>query len=128
MRWGQGRSQHEIECEIKYETDGPVFIIRFEENGQNFIIKSKESVIKAANEYLKKRNLDTQAKLLGCIYLGLTQKIIAFKNKIYKFYNPIDQPILQELRFNIQDKNYVVDYYNKNRDEKNKHIEAITEI
>ncbi|RIB07706.1 hypothetical protein C2G38_2213620 [Gigaspora rosea] len=53
---------------------------------------------------------------------------IAFKNEIHKFYNPMDQPILQELRFNVQEKNYVVDYHNRNRDEKNIHIEAVTEI
>ncbi|CAG8841488.1 19773_t:CDS:2, partial [Gigaspora margarita] len=53
---------------------------------------------------------------------------IAFKKQIPKFYNPMDQPILQELRFSVQDKNYVVNYHNENRDEKNKHIEAVTEI
>ncbi|CAG8713122.1 14710_t:CDS:2 [Dentiscutata erythropus] len=53
---------------------------------------------------------------------------IAFKNEIHKFYNPIDQLILQELRFNVQEKNYVVDYHNRNRDKKNNHIEAVTEI
>ncbi|CAG8491019.1 28892_t:CDS:1, partial [Dentiscutata erythropus] len=30
---------------------------------------------------------------------------IAFKNEIHKFYNPMNQPILQELRFNVQEKN-----------------------
>src|SRR6185437_15620203 len=27
--WGRGKSKHIIECEIKYELDGPIFIVRF---------------------------------------------------------------------------------------------------
>ncbi|CAG8729545.1 505_t:CDS:1, partial [Dentiscutata heterogama] len=35
-RWGRGRSQHVIDCEIKYEIDRPVYIIRFEKDEQSF--------------------------------------------------------------------------------------------
>ncbi|CAG8813222.1 7549_t:CDS:2, partial [Dentiscutata erythropus] len=164
-RWGRGRSQHVIDCEIKYKIDGPVYIIRFEKDEQSFVITSKKSVTKVVNEYLKKRNPDTQAQLSGVHVFGLNtidvekererknqshpfkpfnilgksmkekhshifskQIGIAFKNEIHKFYNPIDQPILQELRFNVQEKNYIVDYRNRNRDKKNNHIEAVTKI
>jgi hypothetical protein len=52
--WGRGKSQHTVECEIEYESNGcPVFRILFEENFQQCIVESKESPTKAANEYLQ---------------------------------------------------------------------------
>ncbi|CAG8754853.1 10931_t:CDS:2, partial [Racocetra fulgida] len=163
-RWGRGRSKHIIECEVKYEINKPVFIIRFEDNGQKFVIESKDSSTKAANEYLQKRNPNTQAKVSGVHVFGLnatnvekerekkihshsfkpfhmlsesmktkrfhafsTQVDTAFKNVIPKFYNLIDQPALQELRFNVQEKDYVVSFH-KNREKNNQHTEAITKI
>jgi len=56
-----------------------------------------------------------------------TQVGTAFKNVIPKFYNPVDQPALQELRFNVQEKDYVVSFH-KNREKNNQHTEAITKI
>ncbi|CAG8683527.1 27620_t:CDS:2 [Dentiscutata erythropus] len=70
-RLGQGKSLYVIECEVKYETDGPIFIISFEENGQNFVVESKEFVIKVANEYTQKRNPDMKAKIFGVHVFGL---------------------------------------------------------
>ncbi|CAG8747226.1 6594_t:CDS:2, partial [Cetraspora pellucida] len=32
--WGRKKSKHKVECEIEYESDGPIFRIRFEENSQ----------------------------------------------------------------------------------------------
>ncbi|RIB20598.1 hypothetical protein C2G38_2035120 [Gigaspora rosea] len=54
----------------------------------------------------------------------------AFKSEIPKFYNPIDKPVLQELRFNVQDKDYVVNFYNKydNDKKKDQHVELVTKI
>ncbi|CAG8507863.1 15149_t:CDS:1 [Cetraspora pellucida] len=50
--WRRGKSKHKVECEIEYESDGPVFRIRFEENSQQYTIESKESISKVGNEYL----------------------------------------------------------------------------
>ncbi|CAG8819529.1 15495_t:CDS:2, partial [Cetraspora pellucida] len=42
-----------------------------------------------------------------------------FDNQVPKFFNLLDQPVLQEVKFNIQDKNFVIDYnddYKENSD------------
>lgn len=51
--WGRGRSKHVVECEIEYEFDGPIFKIKFEENSQLHIIKSKESPSTVSNDYIQ---------------------------------------------------------------------------
>ncbi|CAG8730022.1 29046_t:CDS:1, partial [Racocetra persica] len=35
----------------------------------------------------------------------------------FKFYNSDDHPVLQEIRFNVQGKNYLVDYCKENEDQ-----------
>ncbi|CAG8487247.1 15776_t:CDS:1 [Dentiscutata heterogama] len=50
--WGRCNSNHKIECEIKYELNGSIFRIRFQEDSQQNIIESKESPSAAANNYL----------------------------------------------------------------------------
>jgi len=69
-RWGRGRSKHIIECEIKYEINKPVFIIRFEDNGQKFVIESKDSSTKAANEYLQV-NISLIINFYNYVYISL---------------------------------------------------------
>src|SRR5207237_1397358 len=88
--WGRGKSKYTVECEIEYESDDPVFRIRFEENSQQYTIKLKEYIYKVENEYLR----------VSTIFLI---------NLYNSFYNKINQPVLQEVQFNIQDKNYLVD-------------------
>ncbi|RIB20647.1 hypothetical protein C2G38_2035060 [Gigaspora rosea] len=42
-----------------------------------------------------------------------------FDNQVPKFFNLLDQPVLQEVKFNVQDKNFVIDYnddYKENSD------------
>ncbi|CAG8542378.1 16047_t:CDS:2 [Cetraspora pellucida] len=51
--WGRNKSHHTVECEIEYEQDGSVFIIRFEENSQQYVLNSKKSPTAVANDYLK---------------------------------------------------------------------------
>ncbi|CAG8624734.1 10817_t:CDS:1, partial [Dentiscutata heterogama] len=51
--WGRNKSHHTVECKIEYEQDGPVFIIRFEENSQQYVLNSKKSPTAVANDYLK---------------------------------------------------------------------------
>ncbi|CAB5199737.1 unnamed protein product [Rhizophagus irregularis] len=51
---GEGDLRHTIKCEIEYESDGrPVFRIWFGKNFKQYVIESKESPTKAANEYLR---------------------------------------------------------------------------
>ncbi|CAG8760946.1 24299_t:CDS:2, partial [Cetraspora pellucida] len=57
--WGRGKSQHIIEYEIEYDSDGPVFRIRFNENSQHYVIESKESSTAVANNYLQDISLTT---------------------------------------------------------------------
>src|SRR3954447_19996447 len=52
----------------------------------------------------------------------------AFKNEVSNFYNSIDQPVLQEIRFNVQDKNFFVDYNDKNEEKENQRIDAFTKV
>ncbi|CAG8766214.1 3969_t:CDS:2 [Cetraspora pellucida] len=115
--WGRGKSWHIIECEIEYDSDGPVFRIRFNENSQNYVIESKESSTAVANNYLQKKNPNTNAKLSGIHVFGLNATDVdksmktkrsrgfsiqiseAFKNEIPKFYNLFDRSVLQESEF-----------------------------
>ncbi|CAG8605411.1 16371_t:CDS:2 [Racocetra fulgida] len=53
-------------------------------------------------------------------HLFSVQLGIAFENEILKFYNPIDKPILQEIRFNVQNKKYLADYSDGNTKKKEK--------
>ncbi|CAG8787681.1 7451_t:CDS:2, partial [Racocetra fulgida] len=39
--------------QTKYKQDGPIFIIRFEENSQQYVLKSKKSPTNIANDYLQ---------------------------------------------------------------------------
>ncbi|CAG8815210.1 527_t:CDS:1, partial [Racocetra fulgida] len=39
----------------------------------------------------------------------------AFKNEIPNFFNSIDRPVLQEVRFHVQDKDYLANYHNKEK-------------
>ncbi|CAG8665486.1 217_t:CDS:2 [Cetraspora pellucida] len=97
--WGRNKSHHTVECEIEYEQDGPVFIIRFEENSQQYVLNSKKSPTAIANNYLKVSEV--------------------FDNQVSKFFNLLDQLVLQEVKFNVQDKNFVIDYnddYKENSD------------
>src|SRR6185436_1219423 len=43
--WGRGNLQHNIKCEIKYESNQPIFRILFGENFEQ-IVESKESSTK----------------------------------------------------------------------------------
>lgn len=36
-----------------------------------------------------------------------------FDNEVSNFYNLLDQPVLQEVKFNVQDKKYVVNYHSE---------------
>ncbi|CAG8849792.1 20093_t:CDS:2, partial [Racocetra persica] len=39
-------------CKIKYKLDRPIFIVRFQEDSQQYILESKESPSDAVNKYL----------------------------------------------------------------------------
>ncbi|RIB30086.1 hypothetical protein C2G38_2153710 [Gigaspora rosea] len=47
-----------------------------------------------------------------------------FESEALNFYNQIDQPVLQEVRFNVQSKNYSAIYYNK----KEQNIDAFINV
>jgi hypothetical protein len=69
--WGR-KSRHTIECEIEYDSEGPVFIIRFNENYQH-VIQSKESSSNIANEYLQ----------VSTTYLIKFYIILFYKNLVF---------------------------------------------
>jgi hypothetical protein len=52
----------------------------------------------------------------------------AFQNEIPKFYHSSDNPVLQEIRFNVQGKDYLADYRNKNKEKENQRIDAFTKV
>src|SRR6266487_3311324 len=53
---------------------------------------------------------------------------VTFKNEIPNFYDLSDQPVLQEIRFNVQNKNYLADYRDKNEEKENQRIDAFTKV
>ncbi|CAG8836265.1 29190_t:CDS:2, partial [Gigaspora margarita] len=67
--WGRGKSKHIIECEIKYELDGPIFIVRFQEDSQQYILELKESPSNVANKYLWKKNPDNPSTRISGIHV-----------------------------------------------------------
>ncbi|GBC44604.2 hypothetical protein GLOIN_2v1778530 [Rhizophagus irregularis DAOM 181602=DAOM 197198] len=155
--WGRGNLRHTIKCEIEYELDGqPVFRIWFEKNFQQYVVESKESPTKAANEYLRSKNPNTHANLSGIHVFGLNATDVEkerekknhshsfkpfnmlsesmktkrsrsfsihmdtiFQNETLNFYNSSNQPVLQEIRFNVQNKNYLANYCDKNEEKEN---------
>ncbi|CAG8726503.1 1959_t:CDS:2 [Cetraspora pellucida] len=109
------------QCKIKYELNGPIFRIRFQEDSQQNIIESKESPSAAANNYLWKKNPNNPcARISGVHVFGLNILDIerereAFKNEVPNFFNSINRPVLQEIRFYVQDKDYLANYHNKEK-------------
>ncbi|CAG8850984.1 11432_t:CDS:2, partial [Gigaspora margarita] len=67
--WEKGKSKHIIECEIKYELDRPIFIVRFQEDSQQYILELKEFPSNAANKYLWKKNPDNPSARISGIYV-----------------------------------------------------------
>ncbi|CAG8641966.1 27921_t:CDS:2 [Dentiscutata erythropus] len=156
--WGRSKSHHIVEYEIEYEQDGLVFIIRFEENSLQYVLKSKKSPTAVANDYLQKKYSDTHVTISGIHIFGLNvtdvdrecnkkkRRSLSFKPfnelsesmktkrscafslymgksfdyEVPKFFNSLDNPNLQEIKFNIQDKNYVINYnkYDKENDDR----------
>ncbi|CAG8748573.1 6104_t:CDS:2 [Gigaspora margarita] len=154
--WGR-KSQHTIECEIEYDSEEPVFIIRFNENSQQHVIQSKESSSNVATEYLRRKGSNSHARISAIHVFGLNAIDIeqererkrkknraysfkpfsvlcefmktkcsrsfslhiskAFEKESLKFYNPNDQPVLKKIQFNIQGKNYLVDYCKEKEDQ-----------
>lgn len=51
-----------------------------------------------------------------------------FRDEVSNFYNSVDQPVLQEIRFNVQDRNYLVDYYDKDEEKENQLVDAFTKV
>ncbi|RIB30076.1 hypothetical protein C2G38_2153677 [Gigaspora rosea] len=119
--WGRNKSHHMVECEIEYEQDGLIFIIRFEGNSYQYVLKSKKSPIAVANDYLQSPSLKpfnslsesmkTKRSRAFSVHLGNT-----FGHEVPKFFNLLDQPTLQEIKFNVQDKNYVINYNNDDKE------------
>ncbi|RIB08951.1 hypothetical protein C2G38_2044721 [Gigaspora rosea] len=77
--WGRNKSRHMVECEVEYEQDGPIFIIRFEENSQQYVLKSKKSPTAVANDYLQKKCHNTCATILGIHVFGLNAKDVEWE-------------------------------------------------
>ncbi|CAG8769713.1 1627_t:CDS:2, partial [Cetraspora pellucida] len=69
--WGRNKSRHMVECEIEYEQDGSIFIIRFEENSQQYVLISKKSLTNVANDYLQKKCPNTCATISRIHVFGL---------------------------------------------------------
>ncbi|CAG8564614.1 22030_t:CDS:2 [Dentiscutata erythropus] len=119
---------HIVECEIEYQSNRPVFRIKFKENSQQYIVESDKSPSKVANKYLNvRKSSNTCSRISGVHIFGLNiidvkheRKCKIFESEALNFYNPIDQPILQEVRFNVQSKNYSATYCN----EKEQNIDA----
>ncbi|CAG8848403.1 18971_t:CDS:2, partial [Gigaspora margarita] len=116
--WGRGKSKHIIEYEVKYELDGPIFIVRFQEDSQQYILESKESPKKERERKHRSssfRPFNTLSKSMKTKRSRAfsVQLDKAFKNEVSNFFNPIDRPVLQEIRFCVQDKDYLANYNKK---------------
>ncbi|CAG8790491.1 30613_t:CDS:2 [Gigaspora margarita] len=113
--WGRGKSKHIIECEIKYKLDGPIFIVRFQKDSQQYILESKESPKKErerkprSSSFRPFNTLSESMKTKRSRAFSV-QLDKAFKNKVPNFFNSVDRPVLQEIRFCVQDKDYLANY------------------
>ncbi|CAG8834673.1 44468_t:CDS:2 [Gigaspora margarita] len=68
--WGR-KSRHTIECEIEYDLKGLVFIIRFNENSQQYVIQLKESSSNVTTEYLRRKGSNSHTRIFGIHVFGL---------------------------------------------------------
>ncbi|RIB17717.1 hypothetical protein C2G38_2186582 [Gigaspora rosea] len=75
--------------------------------------KKKEKRLRFLKPFsMLSESMKTKRSRAFSLHLGKT-----FENESFKFYNPNDQPILQEICFNIQDKNYLVNYCKEKEDQ-----------
>ncbi|RIB19203.1 hypothetical protein C2G38_2182532 [Gigaspora rosea] len=150
--WGRNKSHHMVEYEIEYEQDGPIFIIRFEENAYQYVLESKKFPTTVANDYLQKKCPNTRATISGIHVFGLNIMDVeqehdrinpmdveqvsrtffihlakTFNCEVPKFFNSLDHPTLQEIKFNVQDKNYVINY-NDNKENRERSLVQFMEI
>ncbi|CAG8780701.1 17069_t:CDS:2, partial [Dentiscutata erythropus] len=91
------------------------------------------NVLDIEKEY-KRKNQSSYFKLFNTLGESIKEKHFcafstylseAFQNKIPNFFNSIDQPILQEIRFHIQDKDYLAKFNNKKNSCLNAFVKAI---
>ncbi|CAG8503837.1 608_t:CDS:2 [Scutellospora calospora] len=52
----------------------------------------------------------------------------AFNSEVLKFYNIIDQLVLQEVRFNVLGKNYLADYRKRDSEKENQSFDLFTKV
>ncbi|RIB08006.1 hypothetical protein C2G38_2212765 [Gigaspora rosea] len=131
-RWGRAKSRHMVECKIMYEQDGPVYIIRFEKNSQQYALKSKKSSTAVANDYLQKKCPNTHATISGIHVFGLNATDVererkTFDSEVPKFFNSHDRPTLQEIKFNVQNKDYIIDYKNYDKENRDRILDPFIE-
>ncbi|CAG8626358.1 3372_t:CDS:2 [Cetraspora pellucida] len=81
--WGR-KLRHTIECEIEYDSEGPVFIIRFNKNSQQHVIQLKESSSNVATEYLRKKDSINHARISGIYLFGLNAMNIEQEHEYLK--------------------------------------------
>ncbi|CAG8600876.1 6082_t:CDS:2 [Cetraspora pellucida] len=133
-KWGREKSRHVVECEIEYDINEPkknpntqAKLSGVHVFGLNAIDVEREREKKKRSHSLKpfamlSESMKTKRSRAFSMHVGTV-----FNNETPKFYNPVDQPVLQELRFNVQNKGYVVNFH-QNIEKNNQHIEAITKI
>ncbi|CAG8574635.1 14373_t:CDS:2, partial [Racocetra fulgida] len=126
-----------IECEIKYELNGPIFRIIFQEGSQKYVIESKESPSATANNYIQvqcERKNRSSFRPFNALSESMKMKHSrafsiqldeVFKNEVSNFFNSNDKPVLQQVRFHVQDKDYLTNYHNKENDFLDAFVKAV---
>ncbi|CAG8846842.1 12506_t:CDS:2, partial [Gigaspora margarita] len=51
-----------------------------------------------------------------------------FNSEVPKFFNSFDQPILQEIKFNVKNKDYIIDYKNDDKENRNRLLDPFMEV
>ncbi|CAG8840788.1 39077_t:CDS:2, partial [Gigaspora margarita] len=125
--WERTKLCYIVECEIIYKQDGPVYIIRFEENSQQYALKSKKSSTAVANNYLqvnveqerkRKKRQPHSLKLFNSLSESMkTKRSRAFSIHLGKTFNKI--------KFNVQ---YIINYKNNDKENRDRLLDPFMEV
>ncbi|RHZ87965.1 hypothetical protein Glove_27g69 [Diversispora epigaea] len=148
--WGRGTSRHTVKCEINYVHTIPIFKISFGESFQTCLesAKSATNVKKNPNKKVRFSGVyifglnsqelerERERKYQSCFLkpfnkLGNLMKVKrarkfgehvfnSFNNIVTNCFYPGDNPVLQEIHFKVQDKNFQINFEDRDFEKENK--------
>ncbi|PKK68697.1 hypothetical protein RhiirC2_781923 [Rhizophagus irregularis] len=123
--WGRSTNQCTVQCIINYNDSKPVFQICF---GKYFEYKvsSVKTATDAANLFHKQYSSQKGTKTSGIYLFGLQLKIL--DKKAPNFYNVEEIPVLENIRYSVNNHIFDINYGNEDKTKKKRKIESIVRV